>query len=98
MNHSHKGERTRDALVAVVREDVDLERFRSELWYRIPSRVLGHALAADTFEQTGILALYQSSGITTGLPGGIELWGEIDSVETKSRREVIGTTGWETGP
>jgi hypothetical protein len=89
MNHSQGGERTRDALVAVVRQDVDLERFRSELWYRIPERVLGHAIAANTFEQTGILALYQSSSITTGLPGGIELWGEIDRVEKRSRREIL---------
>jgi hypothetical protein len=90
MNHSQEsGERRRDALVAVVREDCDLERFRSERWYRIPARAMGTALGAGTLHEAGALALYQTTSITAGLPGAIELWGEIESIERRVRREII---------
>ena len=89
MNHSRNGERKRDVLVAVVREDVDLERFRNERWYRIPARALGHALSAETLGDATTLALYQTTSIAAGMPGTIELWGEIECVERRTRREII---------
>jgi hypothetical protein len=79
----------RDCLVAVVTNDADLARFTDERWYRIPDRALGRSLSADAFEESNILALYQTTGIRNGLPSAVELWGEIDEVVRMYRREIF---------
>ncbi len=79
----------RDCLVGVVADDADLHRFRDEKWYRIPDRALGRSLGRDALHELRTLAIYQSGGVTDGLPGSIELWGEIAAIETMRRRELL---------
>ena len=81
--------RDRDTLVAVVTTDHDLARFRDERWYRLPDRVLGRSLARNVFEELTTLAIYQTAGVTEGLPGAVELWGEISAVDSLTRRELL---------
>ncbi len=95
MTHSPRGVRRRraadspDTLVAVLNSDGDRHFFLKEHAYRIPDRVLGRALARDALEGLKYLALYQSSGITEGLPGAIEWWGKVARIESLRRHEII---------
>ena len=86
---SSAGYPARDCLVAAVNRDVDLRRFRDEAWYRIPDRALGRSVANTVLEDSNTLALYQTGRISDGLPGAIEIWGEIANVETLPRRDLI---------
>lgn len=79
----------RDCLVAAVNRDADLRRFREEAWYRIPDRALGRSVARTVLEDVRTLALYQTGGIRDGLPGAIEMWGDVADVETLPRRTLI---------
>ena len=79
----------RDTLVSVVATDADLSRFRDEGWYRLPDRVLGRSLGRNVLEEIEYLAIYQTGGITDGLPGSIELFGEVESVESLLRRDLL---------
>ena len=87
--HSESGYILRDCLVAVVKHNADLQRFRDEAWYRIPDRALGRSIGRVALKESNVLALYQTAGVTDGLPGAIELWGEIAGVETLPRREML---------
>ncbi|MBS1912497.1 MAG: hypothetical protein JST22_10970 [Bacteroidetes bacterium] len=79
----------RDCLVAVVRSDRDLHLLLSKGIYRIPARTLGHGLTERSLAETRTLALYQTAAITAGLPGAIELWGDIESRAVLPRRAII---------
>lgn len=79
----------RDCLVAVVNNDLDLERFTRDRWYRIPERALGRSLRRESLREISALALYQTAGISAGLPGAIELWGEVEDISTLTRRELL---------
>lgn len=79
----------RDCLVGVVAADADLKRFRDEGWYRVPDRALGRSLSRDALGDLRALALYQTGGVTDGLPGTIELWGEITAIERLCRRDLL---------
>ena len=81
--------RTRDCLVAVVNNDADLHRFSRERWYRIPARSVGRSLAGEAIEESRILAIYQTAGVNAGLPGAIELWGEIEERLLLPRRAIV---------
>lgn len=95
MTHSPRGVRRRraaespDTLVAVLAGDQDRHYFLKEHAYRIPDRALGRSLARDALEGTKYLALYQSSGVTEGLPGAIEWWGKVARIESLRRHEII---------
>ncbi len=77
-----------DTLVAVVSRDHDLQTFLDHRTYRIPDRVLGRSLARGALQECRVLALYQSSRITAGLPSAIEWWGDVEEVETRLRGEI----------
>ena len=79
----------RDCLIGVVNNDTDMQRFRDERWYRIPARAMGRSLSRESLDESRILALYQTSTVHSGLPGTIELWGEIDEVQQLSRRQIV---------
>ncbi len=79
----------RDTLIAVVTDDADLLRFRDEHWYRLPDRALGRSLGKNVLREVGNLALYQTGGITEGLPGSIEFWGEVAGIDSMSRGELL---------
>ncbi len=79
----------RDCLVAVVRSDRDLHLLLSQGIYRIPARTLGHGLTERSLAETRTLALYQTGAITAGLPGAIELWGDIESRTVQPRRAIV---------
>lgn len=79
----------RDCLVGVVAADADLKRFRDEGWYRVPDRALGRSLGRDVLSELAALAIYQTGGVTDGLPGAIELWGEIAGIESMRRRDLL---------
>lgn len=90
LSHSFMEEQPfRDTLIAVVTNDVDLQRFAQHGWYRIPARAIGRTLAADTLPQLTTIALYQTGAITTGLPSAIELWGEITNITLQLRRHIL---------
>jgi hypothetical protein len=79
----------RDCLIGVVTNDIDLRRYADERWYRIPARAVGRSLKREAIEGSGVLALYQGAGISDGLPGAVELWGEIEGVRLRPRRLII---------
>lgn len=79
----------RDCLVAVVTSDADLARFTDELWYRMPVRAVGRALAADALEGIRTIALYQTAALTAGLPSAIELYGTVTGIGIETRRALI---------
>ncbi len=79
----------RDALVAVVTNDIDLERFRTQGWYRIPERALGRSLSVGAIRETNALALYQTSSITDGLPGAVELCANVRALSICTRCDLI---------
>jgi hypothetical protein len=81
--------RTRDCLIAVVNNDADLRRFTDEHWYRIPGRAVGRMLGAGALAEASVLALYQTASIGGGMPGAIELWGEIAQRLVVARRELL---------
>lgn len=92
MNSTHHrplSKLTRDTLVAVVSNDADLERFRTHGEYRIPVRAVGHAIAQATLHEICYLALYQTTAITDGIAGAIELWGAIAERRIGTRREIV---------
>lgn len=91
MSESHSGFEpvVRDCLVGIVADDADLKRFRDEGWYRVPDRALGRSLSRDALQELRALALYQTGTITDGLPGAIELWGEITAIDTLRRRDLL---------
>lgn len=89
MNRIPFTEPRRDCLVAVLRNDADLHRVIDERWYRIPDRVRGHQIAHDALDETSALAFYQTASIRTGLPGAIEVWGEIEERRVLPRRQII---------
>lgn len=82
-------EKNRDCLVAVVNNDADLHRFIDERWYRIPARAIGRSLGVGAIEESNILALYQTAGVNAGLPGAIEMWGEIEERLLLPRRAIV---------
>ena len=79
----------RDCLIGVVTNDADLERFARDRIYRIPTRSLGRALGATALDETKYLALYQTSSIAEGLPGAIEMWGEVEKISRQLRRKIL---------
>lgn len=79
----------RDCLVAVVTNDADLRRFTHDRWYRVPVRAVGRAIGEDALREARTLALYQTSGIRDGLPGTIELWGDVEEMLMLPRRDII---------
>lgn len=79
----------RDCLVGVVAGDADLKRFRDEGWYRVPDRSLGRSLGRTALDELCTLAVYQTGGVTDGLPGAIELWGDITAIESLRRRDLL---------
>jgi hypothetical protein len=80
---------TRDCLVAVVNNDLDLKRFSEEHWYRIPKRAVGRTVGAGALAEANVLALYQTASIGAGLPGAIELWGEVAERLVTPRRVLL---------
>jgi hypothetical protein len=89
MSTLHTDAIVRDCLVAVVTNDADLHRFARDRWYRVPARAVGHAIGSGALEESRSLALYQTSGVRDGLPGAIELWGDVEEMLTLPRREII---------
>jgi hypothetical protein len=89
MNNNDAATPMRDCLIGVVGNDADLERFRSERWYRIPERALGRSLSIDALHETRALALYQTGAITAGLPGAIELYANVTGVERLRRGDLL---------
>jgi hypothetical protein len=89
MSQSASQSEERDCLIAVVNNDADMHRFRNERWYRIPARAIGRSLGKESLDESRILALYQTSTIQSGVPGTIELWGEIEDVQQLSRRQIV---------
>jgi hypothetical protein len=89
MSQSASQSEQRDCLIAVINNDTDMQRFRDERWYRIPARAIGRSLRKESLDESRILALYQTSTVQSGLPGTIELWGEIEEVQQLSRRQIV---------
>jgi hypothetical protein len=89
MSHTGTDAPLRDCLIAVVNNDRDLERFTHDGCYRIPGRAIGRAISPRALEESRVLALYQTSSISAGLRGAVELWGEIAEVSWRTRRELI---------
>lgn len=88
-HHQDHQQIARDCLVAVSSKDDDLRRFSMERWYRIPGRAIGRQLAREALMEATTLALYQTAAIRDGLPGAIELWGEIEDRLVLPRRDII---------
>lgn len=89
MDQENTSETTRDCLVAVVNNDLDLHRFSEGHWYRIPERAIGRSLRIEALADTTTLALYQTVSISNGMQSAIELWGEITERVLLSRREIL---------
>lgn len=79
----------RDCLVAVLNNDADLHRCSAGRLYRIPDRIIGRGISREALAEARALAFYQTAAIHNGLPGAIELWGEIEERLLLPRREII---------